>query len=175
MPDATDRYYHALGKMICRAAEAEVLMESLASDLYGSDQKAWSGVPTNQIADAVTKAAPRWPNQAAQIGALVDVMNESAQVRNWLVHAWVLSAGNGEWVELQKPMRGHPNWGRRRIWVEEVYVLAARFRWVFDAITRVVNERTWEEDNSPASFAEPLREAPPMPAFADPNRGESLT
>lgn len=166
MPSATDEYYHALGRMICRAAEAEVMLEALAADLYPEKADGWfAGRNTSAVANEIVQAADRWPNQAVHIRELAAAMQDTADVRNWLVHAWVLSSQDGEWVELQKPVRGAQRWGRRRIFVGEVDVLSARFVWVLRAVVRVESEHDWEMDGQPSAYVEAWQGPPPLPGF----------
>jgi hypothetical protein len=174
VPDATDAYYLSLGRMICRAAEAEAVLESLAAELNpeaGRDKLA--GLNALAVTAAIERAAPRWPRQEQQIRQLVRVMREGAEIRNWLVHAWVLSPQSGDWVELQKPIRVSKDWGRRRIERRDVDALAARFVWVLQAVTRVLTEHGWEEQGTASVFVDSLSEPPPLPPFEElplPNR-----
>ena len=168
MPNAADGYYWSLGRMICRAAEAEVVLESLAGELQPEKGEGWySGRNAEAVAGTVTAAADHWPTQATQICALVEVMRDGAEVRNWLVHAWVLSSEDGDWVELQKPMKRSVIWGRQRIYRDEIDMLAARFVWVLNAVTRVLNEHEWEEQGTLGGFVDPLPDPPPLPAFVE--------
>jgi hypothetical protein len=170
MPDASDDYYFSLGRMICRAAEAEALLESLAADLHPEEPRGtYSGANAQAVAEAILDSADRWAGQERQLRALVEVMRAGADQRNWLVHGWVMPIAGGDGVELQKPVRNRDTWGRRRIVVAEVDLLAARFSWVLDAVVRVVNEHDWEVQSIQSAFAEPLSDPPPLPAFTDPS------
>lgn len=167
MPDASPDYYFVLGRMICRAAEAEHMVESLLMDLCPNQDRATiSASRPERVAKRVLAEAHRRPNQAGQIEQIVEVMRSSAEVRNWLVHAWILAPEEGDWVEAQKAVRNHARWGRRRITFDEVDALAARFVWVGKAITRVVNEAMWEGQGSLTTWTDDLPPVPPLPEFA---------
>ncbi|MDF2091092.1 hypothetical protein P0Y31_01955 [Knoellia sp. 3-2P3] len=168
MPDASDDYYYVLGRMICRAAEAEVILESLADELLPERGGGWfSAANADAVAKAIRGSASRWPSQADEICRVVDVMRESAEVRNWLVHAWVLSPVEGDWVELQKPIKRSTTWGQRRIHLDEVDLLTGRFSWVVQAVTRIVNQHDWEIQGVVDRFGDGLPEPPPLPPFVE--------
>jgi hypothetical protein len=150
--------------MICRAAEAEHMMEALLVDLDpATEPKKVRGLPAGNTRKRVIAKADQWPGQRDQIRNVVEVMETTSTVRNWLVHAWVLASPTGEWVELQKAEKDSAHWGRRRITYSEIDQLAARFAWVVGAVTRLHNERDSEDHGSHALFADPLPPPAPLP------------
>jgi hypothetical protein len=152
--------------MICRAAEAEHMMEALLLDLEPAhDPAKVRGLPAGKTRERVLAKADQWPGQRGQILDVVEIMETTSKVRNWLVHAWVLTSPTGDWVELQKSERDAAHWGRRRITYPEVDQVAARFAWVMRAVTRLVNERDWEVQGDSAFFADPLLPPAPMPEW----------
>ena len=101
--DAPPTYYFSLGRMICRAAEAEHMMEALLLDLEPEIEPAeMRGLPAGKTRERVLAKVDLWPGQRDQILDVVEVMETTSMVRNWLVHAWVLASPMGDWVELQK-------------------------------------------------------------------------
>lgn len=139
------------------------MMEALLLDLEPEIEPAkMRGLPAGKTRERVLAKVDQWPGQRDQIFDVVEVMETTSKVRNWLVHAWVLASPMGDWVELQKAEKDAAHWGRRRITYLEVDQVAARFAWVMRAVTRLINERDWEVQGSSTSFADPLPPPAPM-------------
>jgi hypothetical protein len=149
--------------MICRAAEAEHVMEALLLDLEPAlDPAKVRGLPAGKTRERVLAKVDQWPGQRDQIRDVVEIMETTSKVRNWLVHAWVLASPTADWVELQKAEKDAAHWGRRRITYSEVDQMAARFACVMRAVTRLVNERDWEVQGGSAFFDDALPPPAPM-------------
>lgn len=123
------------------------------------------GLPAGKTRERVLAKAGNWSGQCDQIVDIVDIMDTTSKIRNWLVHAWVVASPTGDWVELQKAEKDAAHWGRRRITYAEVDQVAARFGWVMTAVTRLVNERDWEVQGTSTVFADPLPLPAPMPEW----------
>lgn len=143
------------------------MMEALLVDLDPAlDPAKVRGLPAGKTRERVLAKADQWPGQRDQILEVVEIMETTSKVRNWLVHAWVLASPSGDWVELQKAGKDAALWGRRRITYSEVDQVASRFTWVLGAVTRLVNERDWAAQGGSAFFADPLPPQAPLPEWA---------
>jgi hypothetical protein len=145
---------------IARAAEAEALLETLAAML---DPKAEPGRYAGRRASDTLKDlrsnAHRCPRAEQLILDLCDAAEEGQEHRNWLVHSHVVPSLDGEWAELQKPARREERWDRRRFKAEQVNRIAARFAWVFTAVSYAVNLL---DEETAATVIEPLGPPPPV-------------
>lgn len=142
-------------------------MEALLLDLDPAlDPAKVRGLPAGKTRERVIAKAGQWPGQRDQIVDVVDIMDTTSKIRNWLVHAWVVASPSGDWVELQKAEKDAARWGRRRITYAEVDQVCARFGWVMSAVTRLVNERDWEVQGASTFFVDPLPPPAPMPEWS---------
>ena len=89
--------------------------------------------------------------------SLCDAAEDGQKKRNWLVHSEFVPSEDGLFAALAKPASGRPRADMGRFKVEQINRLAARFVWVSQAITYVLNT---DEDGHVANV-DPLGTPPP--------------
>ena len=149
--------YFVVGRAIARATKTKGMLESLLGMVRSEDEPGTHrGKNAGRTLAGLRANASRWPHVEQRILALCDAAEEGQWKRSWLVHSGIVPSEDGLFAALAKPSSGRPRAVVERFKVEQINRIAARFVWVSQAITYVLNT---DEDGN-VSFVDPLGPPP---------------